>query len=239
MATPEQVEQFDSVLETVAEQFAEGLTPLFDGLFDSIATAQQPSRLYIQQQMQPLVQYAQAQSGQLETVVDAAVALNSDVTGSTVTPTLQAQLPQLTQEVTASLEAQILEEQNSIINSVAMATLVGTLTAQTLSELRELGTRAAKRLSLRWRMATRNLAGAVTLLQGRSQPTPTVYEYVGGVVAESRDFCRRNAGRRFTEQEIRNTWSSQTWQGKQPGDPFVVRGGYNCRHTFVAVAEEE
>jgi len=24
--------------------------------------------------------------------------------------------------------------------------------------------------------------------------------------------------------------TSQTWQGKAQGDPFVVRGGYNCRH---------
>jgi hypothetical protein len=39
----------------------------------------------------------------------------------------------------------------------------------------------------------------------------------------------------MTEKQIRNIWNSQTWQGKKPGDPFVVRGGYNCRHMFVPV----
>ena len=58
----------------------------------------------------------------------------------------------------------------------------------------------------------------------------TSYKYTGTTVRDSRDFCRRNVNRVFTEEEIRDTWSSQTWQGKAQGDPFIVRGGYNCRH---------
>ena len=58
----------------------------------------------------------------------------------------------------------------------------------------------------------------------------TSYKYTGTTVRDSRDFCRRNVNRVFTEEEIRNTWSSQTWTGKAQGDPFIVRGGYNCRH---------
>jgi hypothetical protein len=58
----------------------------------------------------------------------------------------------------------------------------------------------------------------------------TSYKYTGTTVRDSRDFCRRNVNRVFTEEEIRNTWSSQSWTGKAQGDPFIVRGGYNCRH---------
>lgn len=61
------------------------------------------------------------------------------------------------------------------------------------------------------------------------------FKYSGTLIAESRDFCIHNQDRIFTEAEARRVWASQTWQGKRPGDPFVVRGGYNCRHFWVPV----
>ena len=56
------------------------------------------------------------------------------------------------------------------------------------------------------------------------------FKYSGTSVRDSRDFCRRNVNKVYSEDEIRRIWSTQTWQGKAQGDPFVVRGGYNCRH---------
>ena len=58
----------------------------------------------------------------------------------------------------------------------------------------------------------------------------TSYKYTGTTVRDTRDFYRRNVNRVFTEEEIRESWTSQTWKGKAQGDPFIVRGGYNCRH---------
>jgi hypothetical protein len=58
----------------------------------------------------------------------------------------------------------------------------------------------------------------------------THYKYSGTTVRDSRDFCRRNVNKVYSEEEIRRIWSTQTWNGKAQGDPFVVRGGYNCRH---------
>jgi hypothetical protein len=58
----------------------------------------------------------------------------------------------------------------------------------------------------------------------------TNYKYSGTTVRDSRDFCRRNVNKVYSEDEIRRIWNTQTWQGKAQGDPFVVRGGYNCRH---------
>lgn len=58
----------------------------------------------------------------------------------------------------------------------------------------------------------------------------THYKYSGTTVRDSRDFCRRNVNKVYSEDEIRRIWANTTWQGKAQGDPFVVRGGYNCRH---------
>ena len=57
----------------------------------------------------------------------------------------------------------------------------------------------------------------------------TSYKYTGTTVRDSRDFCRRNVGMVFTTEEIDKIWSG-SWTGKSSGNPFVVRGGYNCRH---------
>lgn len=61
------------------------------------------------------------------------------------------------------------------------------------------------------------------------------FKYSGSLVAESRDFCIRNQGKTFTEAEAQRQWSSESWSGKRAGDPFVVRGGHNCRHFWVPV----
>jgi len=63
----------------------------------------------------------------------------------------------------------------------------------------------------------------------------TSYVYYGSIIRDSRDFCVENANKIFTEDEIRQKWADETWQGKAQGDPFVVRGGYNCRHHFQPV----
>ena len=65
------------------------------------------------------------------------------------------------------------------------------------------------------------------------------YEYAGGIIETSRPFCQALDGATFTEEEIYNIWNGESWAGKMPGDPFVVRGGYNCRHFWVPVPDDE
>ena len=57
------------------------------------------------------------------------------------------------------------------------------------------------------------------------------WKYYGSVIRDSRPFCAEHAGKVYTEEQIREIWQSN-WAGKAPGDPFIVRGGYNCRHHF-------
>ena len=62
------------------------------------------------------------------------------------------------------------------------------------------------------------------------------YKYTGTLVRDSRDHCRRHVGKTYTEEEIRRIWQG-SWAGKSEGDPFIVRGGYRCRHTWLPVVD--
>ena len=76
---------------------------------------------------------------------------------------------------------------------------------------------------------------AVFIKHRAEQAGLTKFKYTGSIIAESRDFCVRNVGRTFTKAEAQSLWSSQSWKGKRNGDPFVVRGGHNCRHFWIPV----
>ena len=65
------------------------------------------------------------------------------------------------------------------------------------------------------------------------------FRYEGGIVEKSRPFCREMLGQQLSTDEIQNIWDSGSWAGKSPGDPFVVRGGYNCLHYWVPIENEE
>ena len=58
--------------------------------------------------------------------------------------------------------------------------------------------------------------------------------YYGSNINDTREFCRTHSGKTYTEEEIRQIWSGD-WAGKSSGDPFIVRGGYNCRHHWRPV----
>ncbi len=64
------------------------------------------------------------------------------------------------------------------------------------------------------------------------------FTYTGTLVRDSRDFCVEMLNKVLTEKQIREIWKSRAWQGKSNGDPFIVRGGYRCRHTWIPTVEE-
>ena len=65
----------------------------------------------------------------------------------------------------------------------------------------------------------------------------TEFKYYGPDDESTRDFCEKHVGKTYTKEEIDSIWEG-SWAGKISGDPFVVRGGYNCRHRFRGVFEE-
>ncbi len=62
----------------------------------------------------------------------------------------------------------------------------------------------------------------------------TKFIYIGPDDSVTRDHCDKHVGKTYTLEEIEEEWSGD-WAGKRDGSPFVVRGGYNCRHRFRPV----
>ena len=62
----------------------------------------------------------------------------------------------------------------------------------------------------------------------------TKFKYAGGTISTTREFCRTHNNKTYTPSEIRAIWRGN-WGGKKPGDPYVTRGGWNCRHYWVPV----
>lgn len=65
------------------------------------------------------------------------------------------------------------------------------------------------------------------------------FRYEGGIIETTRPFCKSMIGREMTRESIQSLWGSGSWAGKEPGDAFVVRGGYNCRHYWVPIETDE
>ena len=73
--------------------------------------------------------------------------------------------------------------------------------------------------------------GQFTLYKGKEAGI-SKFQYVGTNITTTRSFCRRYLDRVFTEEEARSIWQ-QSWRGKSGTDPFINRGGYRCRHSFI------
>jgi len=78
-------------------------------------------------------------------------------------------------------------------------------------------------------------SATLTLTTANEQGIDT-FEYYGDVIRDSREFCKKHVGKEYTADEIRKIWEG-SWSGKAAGDPFIVRGGYNCRHQWLPVVE--
>lgn len=63
-----------------------------------------------------------------------------------------------------------------------------------------------------------------------------LWEYSGGTLKDSREFCLERHEHVYTKDEI-ESWASQQWQGKNPNTDsstiWAYRGGYNCIHSFI------
>lgn len=65
------------------------------------------------------------------------------------------------------------------------------------------------------------------------------YQYVGGLMPESREFCRDRVNGYFHYKEI-ESWANLEWKGKRPDTTessiFVYAGGYSCMHQIMPVS---
>ena len=74
----------------------------------------------------------------------------------------------------------------------------------------------------------------------------THVKYFGDIIPTTREVCKnilrgvykKRQSNVFTIEEVRKLWRQISWSGKKPGDPLVVRGGYNCRHQWTYVSPD-
>ena len=136
----------------------------------------------------------------------------------------------------STVSAQIDQEQNRVIETIVLAGVAGAVARDLIGQTRSIKEGSQRRLGTTFGNAVYQFDAIIT--RARSpQDRPQKYQYVGGLIDTSREFCQQHDGAIYTEEEIRDIWND-SWPGQAPGDPFVVRGGYNCRHTWVAVEEE-
>jgi len=63
------------------------------------------------------------------------------------------------------------------------------------------------------------------------------FTYAGGTIENTRPWCADLDGQTMDRDTIVDLWSSN-WAGKSGSNPFVDRGGYNCRHYWIPVQED-
>ena len=74
----------------------------------------------------------------------------------------------------------------------------------------------------------------------------THVKYFGDIIPTTREVCKnilrgvykKRQSNVFTIDEVRKLWRQRSWSGKKPGDPLIVRGGYNCRHQWTYVSPD-
>lgn len=65
--------------------------------------------------------------------------------------------------------------------------------------------------------------------------------YEGSIIKTSRCFCIKRAGKVFEKSDIDKWQNDPTlikYYQNNPYDPFIVRGGFNCRHFLQPVSDE-
>lgn len=64
--------------------------------------------------------------------------------------------------------------------------------------------------------------------------------YAGGVISDTRDFCRRRSGKLFNRETI-ESWNyvPANWSGRKENNNILIdMGGWNCRHDFDWISWE-
>lgn len=77
---------------------------------------------------------------------------------------------------------------------------------------------------------------ALMVLKKSRQISIERWEYSGNLIKDSRDWCVEHLNQILTYEEILE-WESFSWRGKAPGNSFITRGGYNCRHWWTPIKE--
>ena len=133
---------------------------------------------------------------------------------------------------------------NQIGNDIYSGVLSQTPTDEVINQLRATLTGSVDRAGTPMVVHAKTIAAtkfmeadaAVMLKRGKRAGVKR-WKYFGTVIGETRPWCVSHQNKIFTEAEIQE-WAGKSWAGKKSGNPFTVRGGWNCRHSWRPVVDE-
>jgi len=163
--------------------------------------------------------------------------------GVEFTSTDAALLDAMIQDTADELQAAGLQKAQEISQAIYAGAIAGTDKGEVIDQVRQLllgGTDkrgrplAAYASTIVETRYMQTFATATRILADRAGIDK--YRYSGTLVEDSRPWCAQHLGQVLTKEEIA-AWRDKSWAGKAPGEPFVTRGGWNCRHYWRPVVE--
>ena len=133
----------------------------------------------------------------------------------------------------SSIRTAVESDTKEIVTAAIIGVVIGNSLTQIRSNLRSVRDRASRAIGTIITESIMTAHGAFGYVIMRLAGI-TRFTYAGGTISTTRPFCQTHNNKTYTTQEIKTIWRG-SWGGKRPGDPFVVRGGYNCRHYWVPV----
>lgn len=232
MASEESIRNHTALLDRLLDQFNRSIPirAVVDRITELGLTQ---DTVLIANAMEPLRVYAENFGSVLNRVFDSIVETNRDTIPNNPTPSETAAANTVKNQAIAAIQNQIEKETLAVIGIVVLAAIAGSLSTDLIAQTRKSLRDSKKRIAV---VATDSLFRfntVITRLRAEGAGIKS-FRYSGSIIANSRDFCRRHVGKTYTEKEIATIWKTN-WGGKSPGDPMVVRGGYNCRHHWIPV----
>lgn len=235
MATEADIQRHNRVIENFIKNFDREIRVLLDDIFLQISRlGPSVTRSEILALFAPVRQFLGTNVSLLDQVINSNISLNSSVINLPVDNQTFSTIAQLKSETLSSITSQLESEQQKIIQVLVIASIAGLAISPLLSQIRIELKKASKRLRDAYSFFVRNFDSSFTLLRAKLAGIDN-FVYVGVNSPKSRSFCQFHKNKVYTADQINKIWRTATWGGKAPGNPFVVRGGYNCRHWFLPV----
>ena len=229
MATQAEINAHDQLITNLANDFASGIESLLASAVVALSSVDLQDRVAVNTVFDDTRTYINSNIQGLDNLAISNLELNNIQPSSD----LAAGVVNLKTASSNAMTVAVDEEVNTVIGELVTAALLGLGVAQIITSLSNRVPAMVNRLRRAYDQALITFTSVLTKLAGQGQRR---FKYAGGLIPTSRPFCNAHDSSIYTDKEINSIWNG-TWEGKAPGDPFVVRGGYNCRHFFVLEGE--
>ena len=222
MATQADINAHDNLITGLGSELASGLESLLATALLGLSSIDPTDRTAINNLFADIRAFIANQIQGLDSLAIDNLALNSTTANAAITSTVV----DLKTASASAMNIAVDEEVNTIAGELITAGLLGLGVASILRSIIDRVPAIVARLRRAYDQTLITFTSVLTKTLG------TRYQYVGGIIPTTRPFCATHSGNTYTENEIYSIWTG-SWQGKAPGDPFAVRGGYNCRHFWI------